>query len=83
MYTAEIFPAKVYYNDVVYVFDGIKEPEDYGQITPPPNFDNPFFVPSTTTTTTTTTIPPTTTSVPPTSSTAPSTTPTTTVPAPG
>lgn len=88
MYTAEIFPAKVYYNDVVYVFDGIKEPEDYGQIAPPPNFDNPFFVPSTTTTTTTsttttTTIPPTTTSVPPTSSTAPSPAPTTTVPAPG
>ena len=65
MYTAEIFPAKVYYNDVVYVFDGIKEPEEYGQIDPPLNFDDPNYttttVTTTTTTTTTTTLPPTTT----------------------
>jgi hypothetical protein len=71
MYTAEIFPAKVYYNDVVYVFDGIKEPEEYGQIDPPLNFDDPNFTTTTTSTTTTTTT--TTTTLPPTTAAPPTT----------
>jgi peptidoglycan hydrolase-like protein with peptidoglycan-binding domain len=56
MSVARYFPALVAYGDRVYVFDGIKEPEEYGS--PPPPFDRPD--PDYTTTTT---IPPT--SVPP------------------
>jgi hypothetical protein len=55
IFISEYFPNLVSYGDRVYVFDGIKEPEEYGS--PPPIFnkDDPNYVPSTTTSTTTTT----------------------------
>lgn len=61
MSIARYFPALVAYGDRVYVFDGIKEPEEYGS--PPPPFDRPD--PNYTTTTSSsvpasTTVPPTT-----------------------
>ncbi|MEY3388495.1 MAG: hypothetical protein RLZ74_101, partial [Actinomycetota bacterium] len=67
MSVARYFPALVEYGDRVYVFDGIKEPEEYGS--PPPPWDRPD--PNYTTTTSiaptttlkgapTTTVPPTT-----------------------
>jgi hypothetical protein len=39
MSVARYFPALVAYGDRVYVFDGIKEPEEYGSPIPP--FDKP------------------------------------------
>jgi peptidoglycan hydrolase-like protein with peptidoglycan-binding domain len=39
MSVARYFPALVEYGDRVYVFDGIKEPEEYGS--PPPPWDRP------------------------------------------
>jgi peptidoglycan hydrolase-like protein with peptidoglycan-binding domain len=62
MSVARYFPALVAYGDRVYVFDGIKEPEEYGS--PPPPFDRPDPNYTTTTTVPPTTVPPTT--VPPT-----------------
>ena len=55
MSIARYFPALVAYGDRVYVFDGIKEPEEYGS--PPPPFDKPD---PNYTTTTSSTVPPTT-----------------------
>ncbi len=55
MSIARYFPALVAYGDRVYVFDGIKEPEEYGS--PPPPFDKPD---PNYTTTTSTSVPPTT-----------------------
>lgn len=49
MSVARYFPALVEYGDRVYVFDGIKEPEEYGS--PPPPWDKPD--PNYTTTTST------------------------------
>lgn len=63
--------------DVVYVFDGVAEPETYGAQGPVWNWDDPDYVPSTTSTssTTTTTVPETTTtSTSTTSTTVPDTT---------
>jgi hypothetical protein len=54
MSIARYFPALVAYGDRVYVFDGIKEPEQYGSPVPP--FDKPD---PTYTTTTSSTVPPT------------------------
>ena len=75
MSVARYFPALVAYGDRVYVFDGIKEPEEYGSPVPP--FDKPdpnyttttSIVPTTVVTTTTvanstTTVSATTTTVP-------------------
>lgn len=56
MSIARYFPALVEYGDRVYVFDGVKEPEQYGS--PPPPFDRPD--PNYTTTTSTTIVAPTT-----------------------
>jgi hypothetical protein len=67
MSIARYFPALVAYGDRVYVFDGVKEPEEYGS--PPPPFDKPD---PNYTTTTSSTVPPTTV--------APTSTTTTTVP---
>ncbi|MEO6569907.1 MAG: L,D-transpeptidase family protein, partial [Ilumatobacteraceae bacterium] len=69
MHIAEYLPDLIDINDMIYVFDGVEEPETYGA--QPMTFDwpDPNWVPPTTTTTTTTTTTPTT------------TTPTTTVPA--
>jgi hypothetical protein len=57
MSVARYFPALVAYGDRVYVFDGIKEPEEYGSPIPP--FDKPD--PNYTTIATETTLPTTTT----------------------
>lgn len=64
----------VQYNDRVYVFDGVKEPEEYGSQPPPWDKPDPNY--TTTTSTTTTTVPKTT--IPKT--TVPKTTPTTVAP---
>lgn len=63
IFISEYFPAMVNYGDRVYVFDGVKEPEDYGS--PPPIFnkDDPNY--TTTTSSTTTTVPRSTTTKPP------------------
>ena len=75
IFISDYFPAMVKYNDRVYVFDGVKEPEEYGS--PPPPFDKKDPNYTTTTSSTTTTVPKTT--VP--KSTVPKTTvPKTTVP---
>jgi hypothetical protein len=72
MSVAQLFPALVQFRDRVYVFDGLKEPEEYGSPLPPADRPDPDY----TTIPTTTTIPPT--SLP---TTAPTTTaPTTTAP---
>lgn len=82
--------------DQIFVFDGVKEPEDHGAQLPYFNRIDPDYstttttTSTTTTTTTTTTVPPSTTATPPpaatttapTTSTAPSTTTTTTTTAP-
>ena len=73
---SEGFAGLVEIGDLVYVWDGVKEPEIYGQVVPPFNTIDPDY--STTTTTTTTTSTTTTTTVAPT--TIPSAT-TTTAPA--
>lgn len=60
-FISNYFPALVRYNDRVYVFDGVKEPEEYGS--PPPEWDKPdpnYTTTTSTTTTTTTTVPKTT-----------------------
>lgn len=55
IFISAYFPAMVKYNDRVYVFDGVKEPEDYGS--PPPIFDKKDPNYTTTTSSTTTTVP--------------------------
>ncbi len=40
IYISEYFPSLVQYGDRVFVFDGVKEPEDYGS--PPPYFNRPW-----------------------------------------
>lgn len=58
MSVARYFPALVAYGDRVYVFDGIKEPEEYGSPVPP--FDRPDPNYTTTTSVVPTTVVPTT-----------------------
>jgi hypothetical protein len=70
---SEHFYGLVEIGDLVYVWDGVKEPEIYGQVTPPFNWRDPDY--STTTTTTTTTSTTTTTTLP--TTTVPSATTTT------
>jgi hypothetical protein len=78
IFISNYFPALVQYNDRVYVFDGIKEPEDYGSIAPPWDKKDPNYT-TTTSSTSTSTVP--STSVPkttvPNTTVAPSTVPTT------
>jgi hypothetical protein len=65
----------VEYNDRVYVFDGVKEPEEYGSQIPPSDKRDPNYT-TTTSTPTTTTVPKTTvpkTTVPKTTTTTTST----------
>ncbi|HSP29740.1 MAG TPA: L,D-transpeptidase family protein [Ilumatobacteraceae bacterium] len=64
MHIAEYLPDLIEVNDMIYVFDGVEEPETYGAQPMIFDYPDPDWVPPTTTTTTTT-IPPTTT-VPPT-----------------
>jgi putative peptidoglycan binding protein/L,D-transpeptidase-like protein len=72
---SERFQSLVAKGETVYVWDGEKDPEDYGAQLPP------FNTVLTTTTTTTTTIAPPPTTAPPTTQPAPRTTPATTPPA--
>lgn len=55
IFISNYFPAMVKYNDRVYVFDGVKDPELYGS--PPPIFDKKDPNYTTTTSSTTTTVP--------------------------
>lgn len=91
IFISEYFPAMVRYNDRVYVWDGKKEPEEYGSQPPPWDRPDPNYTTTTTSTTsstTTTTVPKsTTTTVPKTTTTVkpapvPATTTTVTAPAP-
>jgi cell division septation protein DedD len=77
MHIAEYFPELVQKGDMIFVFDGIKEPEEYGS--PPPPFDT--VDPNATTTTTSTSTTSTTSTTAPTTTT-PSTTRATTAPPP-
>ncbi len=87
MHIAEYFPSLVRDGDLVYVFDGVEEPETYGAQLPTFDYRDPSYTTttsSTTTTSTTTTLPVTTTTHAPsaTTTTPPATTvPVTTVPA--
>lgn len=73
MHVSEYFPSLVEYGDRVYVFDGVKEPEEYGAPVPPADRPDPNYTTTTsstttspsTTTSTTTTVPATTTTVKP------------------
>ena len=76
MHIAEYFPSLVRDGDLVYVFDGVEEPETYGAQLPTFDYADPSF--TTTTSSTTTTVPSTTTSPPQPTST--STHPSSTVP---
>jgi hypothetical protein len=58
IFISEYFQSLVRYNDRIYVFDGVKEPEDYGSQPPPWDKKDPNF--------TTTTLTPPSTSTPPT-----------------
>lgn len=65
IFISEYFPSLVQYNDRVYVFDGLKEPEEYGSQSPPWDRPDPNYTTTTTIAPTTTvprTMPPTTTS---------------------
>jgi len=73
MFISEYFPSLVAYGDRVYVFDGVKQPEEYGAPLPPadrpdPNYTTTTSEPDSTTTsvgaTSTTTVVDTTTSAP-------------------
>lgn len=57
IFISEYFPNLVQYGDRVFVFDGVKEPEDYGS--PPPYFNRPWpgFTTTTSSTSTSTTVP--------------------------
>lgn len=61
IFISEYFPSLVDYGDRVYVFDGVKTPEENGSQPPPWDKKDPNY---TTTTSSTTTIPKTTTTVP-------------------
>ena len=71
IFISEYFPAMVRYNDRVYVWDGKKEPEDYGSQPPPWDRPDPNY---TTTTSTTTTVAGATTTKPRPTTTVPTTT---------
>lgn len=83
IFISNYFPALVQYNDRVYVFDGVKEPEDYGSLTPPWDIKDPNY--TTTTSTSTTIVPVTTTTIAVPKTTVPKTTlaPVVTTTAPG
>jgi hypothetical protein len=71
MFISEYFPSLVAYGDRIYIFDGVKEPEEYGSPLPPadkpdPNYTTTTSEPKSTTTiaeATTTTVATTTTTV--------------------
>ncbi len=57
IFVSNYFPALVQYNDRVYVFDGVKEPEDYGSVAPPWDKKDPNYTTTTSTSTTSSTVP--------------------------
>jgi hypothetical protein len=59
IFISEYFHTLVEYNDRVYVFDGVKEPEEYGSQIPPSDKKDPNYT-TTTSSTTSTTVPKTT-----------------------
>jgi hypothetical protein len=59
IFISDYFPALVQYNDRVYVFDGVKEPEEYGSQSPPWDKKDPNYT-TTTSSIATTTVPSTT-----------------------
>ena len=61
MHVSEYFQTLVAYGDRVYVFDGVKEPEQYGAPVPPADKPDPNY--TTTTSSTSTTVVQTTTTV--------------------
>jgi hypothetical protein len=77
IFVSNYFPALVQYNDRVYVFDGVKEPEEYGSVPPPFDKKDPNYTTTTSSTSTSTSTVPST-SVPKT--TVPKTTVVNTVP---
>lgn len=56
MHVSEYFQTLVAYGDRVYVFDGVKEPEQYGAPVPPADKPDPDYTTTTSSTTTTTTV---------------------------
>ena len=82
MSVATLFPAMVQFRDRIYVFDGIKEPEEYGSPLPPADRPDPDYTTVPTTTVPTTTLPPSTTVPVTVPTTTPTTMPTTTTTAP-
>lgn len=60
MHIAEYFPSLVANGDVVYVFDGVEQPETYGAQLPVFDYPDPNATTTTTSTSTTTSSPPTT-----------------------
>jgi Putative peptidoglycan binding domain/L,D-transpeptidase catalytic domain len=73
MHIAEYFPDLVEYGDQIFVWDGVKDPEDYGRQPPVYDYPDPSYT-TTSTTTTTTTIAATTTAAKATTTTAARTT---------
>ena len=61
MHIAEYFPSLVRNGDLVYVFDGVEEPETYGAQVPPFDYPDPSYTTTTSSTSTTTLPAPTTT----------------------
>jgi hypothetical protein len=80
MHIAEYLPDLIEINDMIYVFDGVEEPETYGAQSMIFDYPDPNWVPPTTSTTTTTVPAPTT--APPTTRPTSTTTSTTTTSAP-
>jgi hypothetical protein len=72
MFISEYFPSLVAYGDRIYIFDGVKEPEEYGSPLPPADKPDPNYTTTTSepksTSTTTTIVGETTTTVAPTTS---------------
>jgi hypothetical protein len=54
---ATLFPAMVQFRDRIYVFDGIKEPEEYGSPLPPADRPDPDYTTVPTSTTVPVTVP--------------------------
>ena len=73
MHIAEYFPSLVEDGDLVYVFDGVQEPEAYGAQMPTFDYPDPNYTTTTSSSSTTTTAPATTTTGPPLSTTTPAT----------
>ena len=79
MHIAEYFPSLVADGDLVYVFDGVEQPETYGAQLPVFDYPDPNATTTTTSSTTTTTTPPATTHPHETTATAATSTASTTV----